>query len=148
MSLPNSRRALSPDQLRILDVTQSSERFRAAGSKYVSVMVLNHEEHGTSLPFLDFENVVLLLRSISNQSKNLAKLVDVIATAMMLVQETRLINAHLFSEIINAAQRDLVFLVNLIVICNSRYDVKAAAREIMPLIHGIVSEFRVARPSL
>ena len=134
MSLPKGRRALYPDLLRIRDVTQLSERFRAAGSKYVADMVLNHEEDGRSQPFLVLENAVLFLRSPSTEGDNQANLVNVIVTVMMLVHEPSLINAHSSSEIINAVQRDIVVLLNKIVVCTSCGAFKAAAREITSII--------------
>ena len=62
------------------------------------------------------------------------KLVEFIVTVMMLVNEPSLIDAHSSSEIINAVQRDIVALVNKVVICSSRGAFKAAAREITSII--------------
>ena len=134
MPLPNSRRAFSTDQLRIRDVHQLSERFREAGSEYVVDMVLNHKELGTSLPFLALEIVVLFLWSTLNEGNELTSLVDVIATAMMLVHKPSLINVDLSSQIINAVQGDLVILVNQIVLYSYRDAVKAATREVISVI--------------
>ena len=123
-----------PAQLRICDVTQLSERFQGAGSDYVVDMVMNHEEDGTSLPFLALVYVVLFLRSTSTEGENLANSVDVIATVMMLVLDPGLIYAHSSSKNINAVQRDLVVLVNQIVIYSSPDAVKALVREIISVI--------------
>ena len=134
MSLPNSRRVLSPEQLRIGHMNRISERFRAAGAEYVADFEVNLEEDGTSLPFLALENVVLFLRSTSNRVDHLANLVDVIATVMMLVHSPCLINGWSSSEIINAVRSDLVVLVNQIVVYSSPDAIKAAAREIVSVI--------------
>ena len=128
------RRAFSTDQLRIRNVPQLSERFREAGSEYVVDMVLNHKELGTSLPFLALEIVVLFLWSTLNEGNELTSLVDVIATAMMLVHKPSLINVDLSSQIINAVQGDLVILVNQIVLYSYRDAVKAATREVISVI--------------
>ena len=110
-------------------------------------MVLNHEEDGTSLPFLALENVELFLRSTSNRVDHLANLVDAIATVMMVVHTPSLINAQSSSEIINAVQSDLVVLVNQIAVYSSSNAVKAATREVVSVIilavidDGIFSQF-------
>ena len=147
MSLPNSQRVLSPEQIRVGDMNRISERFRAAGADYIADFVVNLEEDGTSLPFLALENVVLFLRSTSNRVDHLANLVDVIATVMMLVHTPSLINPQSSSEIINAVQSDLVVLVNQIVVYSSPHVVKAAAPEIVSVIilavidDGIFNQF-------
>ena len=104
------------------------------GSEYVADMVMNHEEDVTFLPFLALKNVKLFLRSTSNQGESIANLVNVFATAMMLVHESSLTNAHPSSKIINAFQINIVVLVNQIVVHNSSDAVKAAAREIVLVI--------------
>ena len=134
MSLPNSRRVLSPENLRIGDMNRISERFRAAGADYIADFVVNLEENGKSLLFLAFKNVVLFVRSTSNRVDHLAKLVDFIATVVMLVLAPSLIDSQSSSENINAVQRDLVVLVNQIVVHSSPDAVKAAAREVVSVI--------------
>ena len=143
MALPNSRRVSSTKQLRIRDMNRISERIRAAGTEYVTDFVMNFEKDGTSLPFLGFENGVLFLRSISNQRENLAKLVDVIATVMMPVYAPSLNSAQSSSKIINAVQRDLIVLVNQIVIYSTPDAVKAAEREIVSVIILAVIDDRI-----
>ena len=85
VSLPNSRRVLSLEKLRICGMNRISERFRAACAEYIVDFVVNLEEDGTSLPFLALENFILFLTSTSNLVDHLANLEDVIATVMMLV---------------------------------------------------------------
>ena len=102
--------------------------------EYIADFVVNLGEDGTSLPSLALENVVLFLRSTSNQVHHLANLDDVIATVMMLVHTPSLINPQSSSEIINAVQSDLVVLVNQIVVYSFPDAVKAAAREIVSVI--------------
>ena len=110
-------------------------------------MVWNNVEDGTSQPLFALKNVALFLRSTSNQSDNLTSLVNFIATVKMLVHEPSLINAHLSSEMTNVVQRDLVVLVNQIVVYSSREAVKAGEREIRSVIilvvinDGIINQF-------
>ena len=147
MSIPNSRKVLYPEQLRIGEMNRISERFRAAGAEYIADFVVNLEEDGTSLPFLALENVVLFLRSTSNRVDHLDNLVDVLVAVMMRVHTPSLIDAQSSSEIIDAVQSDLVVLVNQIVVYSSPDAVKAAAREVVSLItlavidDGIFNQF-------
>ena len=147
MSLPNSRRVLLPEQIRIGDMNQTSERFRAAGAEYLVDFVVNLEEDGTSLPFLALENVVLLLRSTSNRGHHLANLVDVIATVTILVQTPSLINPQSPFVVINNVQIDIAVVLNQIIFYSSPDAVKSAAREIasviiLPVIDdGIFTQF-------
>ena len=147
MSLPSSRRVLYPEQIRIGEMNRISESLRATGAEYIADFVVNLEEDGTSLAFLALENVVLFLRSTSNQVDHLANLVDFIVTVMMLVHTPSLINTQPSSEVINAVQSDLVILVNQIVVYSSPDAVKAAAREVVSVIilavmdDGIFNQF-------
>ena len=77
---------------------------------------------------------MLFLRTTSNQGDNLVNLVDVITTVIILVHEPSVINVHPSSEIISAVQRDLVVLVNQIVVYRSYNAVKAAGGEIVSVI--------------
>ena len=92
---------------------------------------------------LALKNVLSFLRSIANQGDNLANLVDVIVTIMVLAQKLSLLNTHSSSEIINAIQRDLVILVNQIVVYSSNDVVKAAASQIASVITLAVTDERM-----
>ena len=121
-------------KIRIGGMNRISERFRAACAELMVDFVVNLEEDRTSLPFLALQNFVLFFTSNSNRVDHLANLIDVIATVMMLVHPPSLINAQSPSEIVNAVQRDLVVLVNQIVVHDSPDEVKAASREVVSLI--------------
>ena len=104
---------------------------------------MNHEEDGTSLPFLALENVVSFLRFTSSPGDNLSNLVDIIVTVITLVRNPSLINAPSSSEIINAVQREIVVLVNQVFVYSSVDDVKAGARELISVIILTVIDDRV-----
>ena len=115
-------------------MTQVSERFRAVDVDHVAALVMNHEEDVTFLLSLALEKVVLFLRSISSQGKNLKSLVDLVVTVMILVQEPSLMATHSSSEVLNAIQRVRVVLPNQIVVYSSPDVLKTTAREIVSVI--------------
>ena len=122
-------------------MNRRSERFQAADAECVVDFVMNLEEDVTSLPLLALEKAVLFLISPSNRGDNLANLIDVIATFMMLVHLCSLINVHSSSEILNAVQRDIGVLVNQIIVYSSTDAIKSAASEIVSVgIHAVIDD--------